>query len=147
MAPEVYHGLSYGPSADVYSYGLVFWNIFSLKTPFGKTTIEKHHNDVMINHKRPANLKLLSRTLNVMMSQCWSNQREKSPTFHIICSILRYELEELQETLARGLREKSAGDSSSDKSGSDHRNNELLDRTQHLETKSLCSANDLTKLL
>ena len=36
MAPEVYNGGSYNEKCDVYSYGLILWQILELAVPFEK---------------------------------------------------------------------------------------------------------------
>jgi len=99
MAPEVYYGLPYGLSVDVFSYGLLLWNLCYLRTPFGDNlTLKKHHKHVMKKGSRPKRIpsKQITDELWTLMSMCWSTNREDRPCFEIICDVLRDEIKNLR---------------------------------------------------
>ena len=102
MAPEVYLCAPYGFSADVFSFGLLLWNICSLKVPFGKKlTCESHHERVIVKRERPKRLcsKLISSSLMNLMECCWSVNRSKRPSFEEICTLLRFEIISLRDNI------------------------------------------------
>lgn len=95
MAPEVYHRKPYGFAADVYSFGLLLWNLCSLKTPFGKyISLDKLESRVMIKGERPSPLSFVSDRLNLRMSQCWDSIPSKRPSFENICATLSLEVQD-----------------------------------------------------
>jgi serine/threonine-protein kinase TNNI3K len=73
MAPEVCENLPYGFSADVYSFGILLWEIMYLKTPFWGYNAAKHHQLVVVAKQRPHLSRAWSPSLKKLMSQCWSH--------------------------------------------------------------------------
>eukprot|EP00521_Asterionellopsis_glacialis_P015801 CAMPEP_0195298712 /NCGR_PEP_ID=MMETSP0707-20130614/24065_1 /TAXON_ID=33640 /ORGANISM="Asterionellopsis glacialis, Strain CCMP134" /LENGTH=577 /DNA_ID=CAMNT_0040360915 /DNA_START=162 /DNA_END=1895 /DNA_ORIENTATION=+ len=53
MAPEVHRRLPYGLSADVYSFGLILWQIISLERPYSNMTLDEHKDHVTNGDVRP----------------------------------------------------------------------------------------------
>jgi serine/threonine protein kinase len=96
MAPEVVLCENYGFSADVYSFGLVFWETMTLKTPYGKgLSIDKHFEEVVQQGRRPDTTKTrkrISPRLHSVMEACWSNNPSKRPNFDDICENIRVEI-------------------------------------------------------
>ena len=74
MAPEVALKLGYGKEVDVYSFGMLLWEICALDRPFNSIhTVEAFHDVVVLCGKRPS-LKtdpLWPSSLKRLMSQCW----------------------------------------------------------------------------
>ena len=86
MAPEVAFGQNYGPKADVYSFGILLWQLFFLQTPFSQydesiTFIQ----GVFIQRERPFIYKNISAAIQRLMICCWSSKEKIRPTFlHIV---------------------------------------------------------------
>jgi Protein tyrosine and serine/threonine kinase len=113
MAPEVVRCVNYGYSADVYSFSILFWQLFSLKTPFEHWDSGKHFDHVVMSGKRPHKLNhdhLPSKMLHQMMEDAWSEDRTKRPTFHQICQFLQAEL--MDASIAAGSNNSAIGDRS-----------------------------------
>mmetsp|Transcript_8581 Transcript_8581/g.12255 ORF Transcript_8581/g.12255 Transcript_8581/m.12255 type:complete len:470 (+) Transcript_8581:13-1422(+) len=53
MAPEVALSKPYNMNADVYGFGIVFWQICSLQEPFEGMSIVDHMNSVVMGFERP----------------------------------------------------------------------------------------------
>ena len=99
MPPEVYFSEVYGLSADIYSYGLLLWNLCYLETPFGDNlTLKGLHNRVMVKGERPKrrHSKAINDEVWTVMSTCWSLDRSERPSFEIICEVLRKSITDLR---------------------------------------------------
>ena len=115
MAPEVVRCTPYGYSADVYSYAILFWQVFSLESPFEKYDAGKHFDKVVMAGKRPHKLnqeQLPSRMLHQMMEDAWSEKRTKRPTFIQICQFLQAELTDAMATMNPDSNNSAVGDRS-----------------------------------
>lgn len=120
MAPECVRCLPYGFSADVYSFCILFWQIFALKTPFPNYDSRKHFDLVVVKGKRPSRLSDLPSLLQKMMENGWSEKPSRRPKFKQICQQLQAEI--LDFRAATG-----------ETSGS------ISDRSAHLMNRSLMS--------
>ena len=73
MAPEVGLDDGYSFPADVYSFGILFWEICSLKKPFSSlTTAEGFNEAVFMGGERPVIKKRWPAYVKATMSSCWS---------------------------------------------------------------------------
>lgn len=90
MAPEVALCEDYGLSADVYSFGILFWEVAALVEPFRTHSPDKHFRDVVVKGKRPAlcSVAWLHPNMRLLMIQCWRQQGTKRPSFHQIAARL-----------------------------------------------------------
>ena len=90
MAPEVVRCLPYGFSADVFSFAVLFWQIFALETPFANLDPNKHYEYVVEGKKRPHKItNVLPSQLHQMMEQAWSDEADERPSFQQICTMLQ----------------------------------------------------------
>jgi len=82
------HNYQYGERTDVYSFGLIWWQILTKKNPFmdrpskypGKEGLVKY----ILEGNRPPIPKHWPDSLKQMISACWSPQQTKRPTFRQI---------------------------------------------------------------
>lgn len=91
MAPEVVLCKNYGLKADVYSYSIVFWEVFSGQSAYPKLTMEKHFEQTVLKDKRPSRrscASTLPKSMIRMMEEMWSGDAQKRPTFRSICDQL-----------------------------------------------------------
>ena len=80
MAPEVGLDLGYSFPSDVYSFGILLWEICSLKKPFGSVkSADEFHKVVFKNGARPKVVKGWPKHLNDTMAKCWSNSANERP--------------------------------------------------------------------
>jgi len=81
MAPEVAKKERYNLSADVYSFGILLWEICSLEKPFEGYTETEHTNLVLNKHRRPkldgSAVKGWPQEVIALMKSCWD------PDLHI----------------------------------------------------------------
>ena len=89
MSPEVGIGLGYSLPADVYSFGVLFWEICALKKPFSHIkSADEFEKSVFIDGERPPLGKRWPRIVKEIMSMCWSATLKKRPTMLDIKSAL-----------------------------------------------------------
>jgi serine/threonine protein kinase len=127
MAPEVVLCKEYGLSADVYSYSIVFWEVFSGQAPFPKYTFDRHFEQVVVKQKRPSRRSvspILPKPLLRTMEDMWNGTPQKRPTFRNICDQLGAECVLMH--------------ASTNTSGASARS-QLSDRTSYLTNRSLRS--------
>eukprot|EP00048_Salpingoeca_helianthica_P013389 m.200588 g.200588 ORF g.200588 m.200588 type:complete len:471 (+) comp15497_c12_seq1:120-1532(+) len=91
MAPEILAGQRYGPSADVYSFAIVMWEIAAqgepwpdVRGPFLQDTL----CTLVHSGKRPAVDPSWPATYVHLMQRCWSSEPEARPTFKEVLAIL-----------------------------------------------------------
>eukprot|EP00567_Pseudictyota_dubia_P006062 CAMPEP_0197455004 /NCGR_PEP_ID=MMETSP1175-20131217/39600_1 /TAXON_ID=1003142 /ORGANISM="Triceratium dubium, Strain CCMP147" /LENGTH=403 /DNA_ID=CAMNT_0042988739 /DNA_START=104 /DNA_END=1315 /DNA_ORIENTATION=+ len=93
MAPEVARNCKYDFSADVYSYGILFWEIFTLDQPFKKFTQQDMQDKVVYGTVRPKISK--SRwpsELRDIVVRCWSADPSERKSFCEVVRILKEQL-------------------------------------------------------
>ena len=96
MAPEVALKLGYGKEVDVYSFGMLLWEICALDKPFDSIqSVDEFHDLVVLCGKRPSlNIDpLWTVSLKNLMSRCWSTDPLDRPTMaqvkSMLCNVLR----------------------------------------------------------
>lgn len=80
MAPEVCHGLLYNEKVDVYSFGIVLWEICSLRKPFSGMTVADHFREVIVGGLRPPLDPRWPAGLNHLLQACWSEDPDHRPS-------------------------------------------------------------------
>jgi serine/threonine protein kinase len=89
MSPEVGIGLGYSLPADVYSFGVLFWEICALKKPFGHIrSADEFEKCVFLEGERPPVGKRWPAIVKELMKSCWSAAPRKRPTMLDVKSTL-----------------------------------------------------------
>lgn len=81
MAPEVADARPYNHKADVYSFGIILWEINAYKKPFDGMNRETFYARVVHGGERPMINKKWPEELSNLMMACWSANIEERPTF------------------------------------------------------------------
>lgn len=104
MAPEVGLESGYGLPADVYSFGILLWEICALKKPFGTVkSADDFHKSVFEKGSRPSLKNYWPRVLAETMSNCWSTFPMSRPAMSHVKSMLAAHVLELS------LQQKNGG--------------------------------------
>jgi len=92
MAPEVAQIMPYGLSADVYSFGILMWEMLSLKDAFKNLTREKHYKYVIVEGNRPKVFKSWPFEIKNLLQRCWHKVPQERPTFQAVRELIKFGL-------------------------------------------------------
>lgn len=92
MAPEVALSQPYNETVDVYSFGIILWQMASGQVPFASMDKETFMREVVRGHQRPALDRGWSREFQSLLVACWSEHISKRPSFAAILDILHNKL-------------------------------------------------------
>ena len=92
MAPEIIVRKRYSTKVDVYSYGIIIWEVCTRKTPYGCMSQQQVQFYVSVKKGRP-NMKIIPNDtppkLIQLMQMCWDHEPNNRPTFEFIVDFLR----------------------------------------------------------
>ncbi|CAJ1944437.1 unnamed protein product [Cylindrotheca closterium] len=81
MAPEVAEGLPYNQKADVYSFGIILWEMNAGKKPYHGLNREQFYEVVIHGGDRPPLNKKWPQALCSLIADCWDTDLDKRPHF------------------------------------------------------------------
>lgn len=94
MAPEVALTEPYNHLVDVFSFGILLWQMCSLDVPFATYNVQRHAQRVVRGGERPPlDTRKWSSTLCNLMTNCWSANINERPHFGEVGSALRAEFD------------------------------------------------------
>jgi serine/threonine protein kinase len=88
MAPEVADGLPYNFCADVYSFGIILWELNAGKKPFDGLNRELFYERVVHGGERPPLHRKWSKELTNLMAECWDADMHSRPKFRDVVARL-----------------------------------------------------------
>lgn len=88
MAPEVFEGSSYTEKCDVFSWGIVLWEMLSREQPF--KNIENMFSIMWHVHKgnRPPLLEGCPKPIETLMTRCWDRKPENRPSMEDVIEMM-----------------------------------------------------------
>jgi serine/threonine protein kinase len=84
MAPEVADCLPYNWSVDVYSFGIILWEMNAGKKPFDGLNRDMFYERVVHGGERPPLRSKWPEDLKLLMKDCWDADTTKRPKFRDI---------------------------------------------------------------
>lgn len=88
VAPEILRFQPYTTAADVYSFGMILWEIISRKRPFSSRQHDAHLIIDICNGIRPAVQTGTPNCYVDLMKKCWSNDPNQRPTMENVVDVL-----------------------------------------------------------
>lgn len=89
MAPEVALGKPYSEKVDVYSFGILLWQIVTSRVPFRKATKADFMTFVVNEGYRPPLHPMWSSGFISLLQACWNPVPEKRPNFGLVQTYLK----------------------------------------------------------
>lgn len=90
MAPEVASNEKYSETVDVYSYGIILWQMATDMVPFADLRTANFHDEVVVKRLRPKiNTKSWPPAFCSLLESCWDPIPTRRPTFSEICNSLQ----------------------------------------------------------
>lgn len=96
MAPEVFQRCEYRLSVDVYSFGILLWEICSLKKPYGDISAKSLRRKVIDGGRPKLNLNC-SVALQNLISSCWNSDPDNRPSMLCVQKVLKQEIDKCEE--------------------------------------------------
>jgi len=86
MAPESIRMKTYSTASDVWSYGVVMWELVARVEPYQDLDPVNAAMAVCHQHRRLIVPESCDSTLGDVMQKCWTDEPEKRPSFKDICA-------------------------------------------------------------
>jgi len=98
MAPEVARKQRYNEKCDVFSFGILLWEILSLECAFsGITSRREFYYRISIGGVRPQIRPCWPSGARQIMSTSWTVEPQKRPSFEKVCNLLVADLGKLTQ--------------------------------------------------
>ena len=90
MAPEIARCHDYGVSSDVYSFGILLWEVVTLRTPYRRLKTRREVRQAVVKEGRRPNIRALpaNKTLRKLVHACWSDNPTRRPNTRTISAQL-----------------------------------------------------------
>ena len=98
MAPEVALSQPYGLSADLYSFGIVAWEIFAMEKAFGQLTVEQHQERVINGTDRPHIPSDWTIGVKEILTGCWDHDTSHRPCAGTVERLIQKEVSNMIAT-------------------------------------------------
>jgi serine/threonine protein kinase len=105
MAPEVALGKPYNEKCDVFSFGILMYEIMSLRSPFSKAIMKNYIKLVVKEGKRLCIKEGWPSMTKVIMKSSWMSSPCIRPRMEKICMMIKMDLQELEieDDIASGI--------------------------------------------
>ncbi|CAL8395119.1 unnamed protein product [Arctogadus glacialis] len=91
MAPEVFEGSNYSEKCDVFSWGIILWEVITRKKPFDEIGGPAFRIMWAVhNGTRPPLIKNLPMAIESLMTRCWSKDPTQRPSMEEIVKIMTH---------------------------------------------------------
>ena len=89
MAPEIANAKPYNHKGDVYSFGMILWEILSMQRPFARIKTRDEFYDLVVHGgHRPEIGKRIPEDVAKLIRSCWNTDPSQRPNFQDISNTL-----------------------------------------------------------
>ncbi|KAG0588603.1 hypothetical protein KC19_2G255600 [Ceratodon purpureus] len=106
MAPEVIEHKPYDYKADVFSFGIVLWELLTGQVPYADLTPLQAAVGVVQKGLRPTIPENINPRLSELLHRCWKTNSKERPDFSEITGLLEEILKQVNQTSAGGAAKK-----------------------------------------
>ncbi|XP_060096306.1 macrophage colony-stimulating factor 1 receptor [Heteronotia binoei] len=112
MAPESIFECVYTVQSDVWSYGILLWEIYSLgKSPYPGMKVDSKFYSLVKQGYHMARPDFASDDMYNIMKACWNLEPTQRPTFIEICTVIQKQLDAIKEQDYTNLPRNTENDS------------------------------------
>ncbi|XP_053087805.1 mitogen-activated protein kinase kinase kinase 7 isoform X2 [Pangasianodon hypophthalmus] len=91
MAPEVFEGNNYSEKCDVFSWGIILWEVITRRKPFDEIGGPAFRIMWAVHRgTRPPLIKNLPKPIESLMTRCWSKDPSQRPSMEEIVKIMTH---------------------------------------------------------
>lgn len=91
MAPEVFEGSNYSEKCDVFSWGIILWEVITRRKPFDEIGGPAFRIMWAVHRgTRPPLIKNLPKPIESLMTRCWSKDPSQRPSMEEILKIMSH---------------------------------------------------------
>ncbi|KAK3096578.1 hypothetical protein FSP39_001440 [Pinctada imbricata] len=91
MAPEVFEGSNYSEKCDVFSWGIILWEIITRRKPFDEIGGPAFRIMWAVhNGTRPPLIRNLPKPLELLMTRCWAGNPAERPSMAEVARIMSH---------------------------------------------------------
>ncbi|XP_034755873.1 mitogen-activated protein kinase kinase kinase 7 isoform X1 [Etheostoma cragini] len=99
MAPEVFEGSNYSEKCDVFSWGIILWEVITRRKPFDEIGGPAFRIMWAVhNGTRPPLIKNLPKPIESLMTRCWSKDPSQRPSMEEIVKIMTHLMKYFQDS-------------------------------------------------
>lgn len=98
MAPELFLLQKYTKASDIYSVGMLMWEIFGGFPPFNDIPHDLSTISNIISGLRPPMLSEIPNEIQSLIKRCWNGDPSKRPTIEEILDVIKYQYRQILET-------------------------------------------------
>uniref|UniRef100_A0AAR2JEK4 Mitogen-activated protein kinase kinase kinase 7 n=1 Tax=Pygocentrus nattereri TaxID=42514 RepID=A0AAR2JEK4_PYGNA len=142
MAPEVFEGSNYSEKCDVFSWGIILWEVITRRKPFDEIGGPAFRIMWAVHRgTRPPLIKNLPKPIESLMTRCWSKDPSQRPSMEEIVKIMTHLMKYFpgsEEPLQYPYQYSDEGQSNSATSTGTHRHGVISFRTGTAILLSLC---------
>ncbi|XP_059438560.1 serine/threonine-protein kinase STY17 [Corylus avellana] len=109
MAPEVIEHKAYDHKADIFSFGIVLWELLTRELPYSRLTPLQAAVGVVQKGLRPTIPKNTNPRLAELLERCWQQDAAQRPDFFEILEVLQCIADEVRNEGVDRRRERSYG--------------------------------------
>ncbi|XP_070567614.1 mitogen-activated protein kinase kinase kinase 7-like isoform X1 [Ptychodera flava] len=89
MAPEVFEGSYYSEKCDVFSWGIILWEVISRRKPFDEIGGPAFRIMWAVhNGTRPPLIKNIPKPLEILMTRCWAKEAGQRPSMEEVLRVM-----------------------------------------------------------
>ncbi|XP_064627957.1 mitogen-activated protein kinase kinase kinase 7-like [Lineus longissimus] len=91
MAPEVFEGCNYSEKCDVFSFGIILWEVITRRKPFNEIGGPAFRIMWAVhNGTRPPPIQGIPKPIELLMTRCWSSNSVERPSMSEVLRIMSH---------------------------------------------------------